>query len=75
MAEDQTNPQDGGIPPQPPRPKTSNDEIFQRFLIHPLTKFDETSFMDLLEHSLSLSTLHYLVYVRYIYLITKNKLT
>ena len=43
-------------PPPPPRPKTSNDEIFQRFLVHPLTTFDETSFMNLLEHSLSLST-------------------
>ncbi len=43
-------------PPPPPRPKTSNDEVFQRFLVHPLTTFDETSFMDLLEHSLSLST-------------------
>lgn len=43
-------------PPPPPRPKTSNDEIFQRFLVHPLTTFDEQSFMDLLEHSLSLST-------------------
>lgn len=53
-------PQDmGGTPippPPPPRPKTSNDDIFQRFLIHPLTTFDEKSFMDLLEHSLSLST-------------------
>lgn len=43
-------------PPPPPRPKTSNDDIFQRFLIHPLTTFEEKSFMDLLEHSLSLST-------------------
>lgn len=43
-------------PPPPPRPKTANDEVFQRFLVHPLTTFDETSFMDLLEHSLSLST-------------------
>ena len=43
-------------PPPPPRPKTSNDEIFGRFLVHPLTTFDEKSFMDLLEHSLSLST-------------------
>jgi len=43
-------------PPPPPRPKTSNDEIFQRFLVHPLTTFEEKSFMDLLEHSLSLST-------------------
>ncbi len=43
-------------PPPPPRPKTSNEEIFQRFLVHPLTTFDEKGFMDLLEHSLSLST-------------------
>lgn len=43
-------------PPTPPRPKTSNDDIFQRFLVHPLTTFAEKDFMDLLEHSLSLST-------------------
>lgn len=43
-------------PPPPPRPKTANDEIFQRFLVHPLTTLDEQVFMDLLEHSLSLST-------------------
>ena len=43
-------------PPQPPRQKTSNDDIFQRFLIHPLTSFDESNFINLLEHSLSLST-------------------
>lgn len=43
-------------PPPPPRPKTPNDDIFQRFLVHPLTTFDEKAFMDLLEHSLSLST-------------------
>ncbi len=53
-------PQDmGGTPmppPPPPRPKTPNDEIFQRFLVHPLTTLDEQVFMDLLEHSLSLST-------------------
>ncbi len=53
-------PQDmGGTPmppPPPPRPKTANDEIFQRFLVHPLTTLDEQVFMDLLEHSLSLST-------------------
>ncbi len=43
-------------PPPPPRSKTSNDDIFQRFLVHPLTTFDEKWFIDLLEHSLSLST-------------------
>ncbi len=43
-------------PPPPPRPKTSNDSLFQRFLVHPLTTFDEKYFMELLEHSLSLST-------------------
>lgn len=43
-------------PPTPPRPKTPNDAIFQRFLVHPITQFDERVFMDLLEHSLSLST-------------------
>ncbi len=46
----------GGAPIPPPRPKTSNDAIFQRFLVHPLTTFDEATFMELLEHSLSLST-------------------
>lgn len=51
--------QDAGAwanPPTPPRTKTPNDEMFQRFLVHPLTTFDEQNFMDLLEHSLSLST-------------------
>lgn len=43
-------------PPPPPRQKTSNDDIFQRFIIHPLTSFDESNFINLLEHSLSLST-------------------
>jgi hypothetical protein len=44
-------------PPLPtPRPKTPNDDIAKRFLVHPLTSFDEAVFMDLLEHSLSLST-------------------
>lgn len=43
-------------PIPPPRPKTTNDQIFQRFLVHPLTTFDETNFLGLLEHSLSLST-------------------
>lgn len=48
-------PADAPVPP-PPRPKTSNDDIFKRFLVHPLTTFDEKFFMELLEHSLSLST-------------------
>ena len=43
-------------PPPPPRPKTPNDQIFTRFLVHPLTTFDEKYFLELLEHSLSLST-------------------
>jgi hypothetical protein len=47
---------DTQIPPPPPRAKTPNDDILKRFLVHPLTSFDEQSFIDLLEHSLSLST-------------------
>lgn len=43
-------------PPPPPRPKTPNDDIAKRFLVHPLTTFEEAYFMELLEHSLSLST-------------------
>jgi hypothetical protein len=43
-------------PLPPPRPKTPNNGLFPRFLIHPLTTFDEKTFLDLLEHSLSLST-------------------
>ncbi len=43
-------------PPQPPRPKTSNDALIHRFMVHPLTTFVEGEFIDLLEHSLSLST-------------------
>lgn len=42
-------------PPVPPK-KTPNDKIFERFLTHPFTSFDEAQFMDFLEHSLSLST-------------------
>lgn len=38
------------------RPKTPNDRIRKRIVNHPLTNFDETKFLDLLEHSLSLST-------------------
>ena len=44
------------VPLPPPRPKTPNDDIAGRFLVHPLTSFDEISFINLLEHSLSLST-------------------
>lgn len=44
------------VPPPPPRPKTSNETLVTRFSIHPLTTFDEKNFIDLLEHSLSLST-------------------
>ena len=43
-------------PPPPPRPKTPNDDLMNRFMVHPLTSFDEMNFIDLLEHSLSLST-------------------
>ena len=43
-------------PPPPPRPKTSNENLVGRFMVHPLTTFVEMSFIDLLEHSLSLST-------------------
>jgi hypothetical protein len=47
----------GANPPiPPPRPKTSNDNLVGKFMVHPLTTFDEKNFMDLLEHSLSLST-------------------
>lgn len=42
--------------PPPPRAKTSNDALLPRFMVHPLTTFEEKVFMDLLEHSLSLST-------------------
>jgi len=49
-------PQDAGHPSAPPRAKTPNDRILPRFQVHPFTQFDEKSFMDLLEHSLSLST-------------------
>ena len=43
-------------PPPPPRPKTSNENLVGRFMVHPLTTFTEMTFIDLLEHSLSLST-------------------
>ncbi len=49
-------PQNGAQPPAPPRAKTPNDRIFPRFQVHPFTTFDEKVFLDLLEHSLSLST-------------------
>lgn len=60
MAEPQDNTSTGGNPTNPVAPvarsKTSNDDLFAKFLVHPLTSFDETNFIDLLEHSLSLST-------------------
>lgn len=43
-------------PPPPPRAKTPNDNLVLRFMVHPLTTFAELQFIDLLEHSLSLST-------------------
>ncbi len=47
----------GANPPiPPPRPKTSNDGLVAKFMVHPLTTFAEMTFIDLLEHSLSLST-------------------
>lgn len=47
----------GTNPPlPPPRPKTSNEALLVRFMVHPLTTFTESNFVDLLEHSLSLST-------------------
>ena len=46
----------GSTPLPPPRPKTSNDGLIGKFMVHPLTTFEETNFIDLLEHSLSLST-------------------
>lgn len=41
---------------QTPRQKTSNENLLKRVSVHPLTSFDESKFLDLLEHSLSLST-------------------
>lgn len=41
---------------QPLRPKTSNTLLQSKIAVHPLTAFDEAKFLDLLEHSLSLST-------------------
>lgn len=38
-----------------PRSKTSNEDIIARISHHPSTKFNELLFVDLLEHSLSLS--------------------
>jgi len=46
----------GSAPLPPPRPKTSNDGLIGKFMVHPLTTFEEKNFIDLLEHSLSLST-------------------
>ncbi len=60
MSDDTTpvqNPPNPPIPPPPPpRAKTPNDNLVQRFMVHPLTTFAEPQFIDLLEHSLSLST-------------------
>jgi hypothetical protein len=53
MAEEQTI-QDGSSSGQPQ--KIDNTLILERVHIHPLTSFDEANFIDLLEHSLSLST-------------------
>lgn len=50
------NSQDNNQNAAAPRPKTPNDNIRRRVVVHPLTNFDETKFIDLLEHSLSLST-------------------
>lgn len=41
---------------QPLRPKTPNTLLQSKIAVHPLTAFDEAKFLDLLEHSLSLST-------------------
>lgn len=49
-------PWNGSQPPAPPRPKTPNANIEHLFASHPFTTFDEKKFIDLLEHSLSLST-------------------
>ena len=46
----------GSTPLPPPRPKTSNDGLIGKFMVHPLTTFEEKNFIDLLKHSLSLST-------------------
>jgi hypothetical protein len=43
-------------PLPPPRAKTSNEVLIPKFMVHPLTTFIENTFIDLLEHSLSLST-------------------
>ncbi len=53
MAEEQTI-QDGSSSGQ--SQKIDNTLILERVHIHPLTSFDEANFIDLLEHSLSLST-------------------
>lgn len=45
-----------GNPLPPPRTKTPNTDILERFSVHPLTSFEEEDFVNLLEHSLSLST-------------------
>lgn len=40
----------------PLRAKTPNDSLLKKVIVHPITEFDEVKFLDLLEHSLSLST-------------------
>ena len=39
----------------PLRERTSNDMLLKKMMVHPITDFDENKFLDLLEHSLSLS--------------------
>lgn len=55
MSENNQNPQNPAENVQI-RPRTANDKIMKRVMVHPLTQFDENKFIDLLEHSLSLST-------------------
>lgn len=47
--------QPGDETPMKPRAKTPNDIIIARIKNHPVTQFNEDTFIDLLEHSLSLS--------------------
>lgn len=55
MSENNQNPQTQGAQVAI-RPRTPNEKILKKIIHHPLTEFDETKFLDLLEHSLSLST-------------------